>query len=113
MSVLATSSPSVLFSPSSFPRVISAVSSSGAETQFRSAMLFGNDNTDSGFLQTIAIAQGRTVTLIYGLVFIFLCDSCVAATLAALASVYPTAGGQYHVGNGVPFSHFPIRLNNS
>ena len=44
----------------------------------------------------LAVASGGTVTLLYSIIlvsFIFLCNG---ATLAELASVYPTAGGQYH-----------------
>lgn len=44
----------------------------------------------------IGLSQGGPVTLIYGLILIVVIDGCVAATLAELASVYPTAGGQYH-----------------
>ncbi|CAA9957250.1 Amino acidpolyamine transporter I [Pyrenophora teres f. maculata] len=44
----------------------------------------------------LAIAQGGPTTLIYGpIVIVVLVGSC-ALTLAELASVYPTAGGQYH-----------------
>lgn len=44
----------------------------------------------------IGLEQGGPVTLIYGLILVVLCESCIAATLAELASVYPTSGGQYH-----------------
>ncbi|KAH7386800.1 amino acid/polyamine transporter I [Phaeosphaeria sp. MPI-PUGE-AT-0046c] len=44
----------------------------------------------------LAVAQGGPITLIYGpIIMLFLVGSC-AVTLAELASVYPTAGGQYH-----------------
>ena len=44
----------------------------------------------------LAISQGGPVTLIYGpILTLFLVGAC-ALTLAELASVYPTAGGQYH-----------------
>jgi amino acid transporter len=44
----------------------------------------------------LAISQGGPVTLIYGpILMLFLVGAC-ALTLAELASVYPTAGGQYH-----------------
>jgi choline transport protein len=44
----------------------------------------------------ISITQGGTVAVIYGLLVIFVTMGCSAATLGELASVYPTAGGQYH-----------------
>lgn len=44
----------------------------------------------------LAIAQGGPVTLIYGPIIMFVVVGCCAVTLAELASVYPTAGGQYH-----------------
>jgi choline transport protein len=44
----------------------------------------------------LAISQGGPVTLIYGpILMLFLVGAC-ALTLAELASVSPTAGGQYH-----------------
>lgn len=42
------------------------------------------------------MASGGPVTLLYGLIVIFVLDGAAAATMAELASVYPTAGGQYH-----------------
>jgi choline transport protein len=44
----------------------------------------------------LAIAQGGPVTLIYGPIIMFVLVGACALTLAELASVYPTAGGQYH-----------------
>lgn len=44
----------------------------------------------------LAIAQGGPVTLIYGPIVALLLVGACAFTLAELASVYPTAGGQYH-----------------
>jgi choline transport protein len=44
----------------------------------------------------LAIAQGGPVTLIYGPIIMFVLVGSCALTLAELASVYPTAGGQYH-----------------
>ncbi|KAK7192105.1 choline transport [Paraphaeosphaeria sporulosa] len=44
----------------------------------------------------LAIAQGGPVSLIYGPIIMFLLVGACALTLAELASVYPTAGGQYH-----------------
>jgi choline transport protein len=44
----------------------------------------------------VAITQGGTATLLYGILAIALPYFCTALTLAELISVYPTAGGQYH-----------------
>ena len=44
----------------------------------------------------IGMEQGGTVTVLYGLLVILFCLGCSAATMAELASVYPTAGGPYH-----------------
>ncbi|KAF5672626.1 heterokaryon incompatibility (het-6OR allele) [Fusarium circinatum] len=43
-----------------------------------------------------ALAAGGTVSLIYGTFVSCAFYACAAVTLAELASVYPTAGGQYH-----------------
>lgn len=45
---------------------------------------------------TIGIAEGGTVLLLYGIIIITVIGGCFTTTLAELASVYPTAGGQYH-----------------
>ena len=45
---------------------------------------------------SLAIAQGGPVTLTYGLIAMFILGGACVLTLAELASVYPTAGGQYH-----------------
>lgn len=49
-----------------------------------------------GLAATIAltIAQGGSVTLIYGVIVCFVMVGCSRLTLAELALVYPTAGGQ-------------------
>jgi choline transport protein len=44
----------------------------------------------------LAIAQGGPVTLVYGPILMCVLVGACAVTLAELASVYPTAGGQYH-----------------
>lgn len=44
----------------------------------------------------LAISQGGPVTLIYGPILTLILVGACALTLAELASVYPTAGGQYH-----------------
>ncbi|OJJ36973.1 hypothetical protein ASPWEDRAFT_58694 [Aspergillus wentii DTO 134E9] len=45
---------------------------------------------------SLAIAQGGPVTLVYGPITTLVLVGGCALTLAELASVYPTAGGQYH-----------------
>ncbi|KAJ5812493.1 hypothetical protein N7474_008794 [Penicillium riverlandense] len=45
---------------------------------------------------SIGIVEGGTVLLLYGIVIMMVFGGCFASTLAELASVYPTAGGQYH-----------------
>lgn len=44
----------------------------------------------------LAISQGGPVTLIYGPILTLILVGACVLTLAELASVYPTAGGQYH-----------------
>ena len=34
--------------------------------------------------------------MLYGFIFCVLCNLCLAASLGELASIWPTAGGQYH-----------------
>ena len=55
-------------------------------------------NSWTGMAATLAIGitQGGTVTVLYGLFVILLMVGGSAATLGELASVYPTAGAQYH-----------------
>jgi choline transport protein len=49
-----------------------------------------------GATMSLSIASGGSVTLLYGLLLIVVLNGSAAATLAEIASVYPTAGGQYH-----------------
>lgn len=44
----------------------------------------------------IAIQAGGAATLLYGVIAVAAAMACTGITLAELASVYPTAGGQYH-----------------
>ncbi|KAK1535933.1 hypothetical protein CPAR01_09475 [Colletotrichum paranaense] len=44
----------------------------------------------------ISISSGGPVTLLYGIVLIFVLGGACALSMAEIASVYPTAGGQYH-----------------
>ncbi|PHH62116.1 hypothetical protein CDD81_7547 [Ophiocordyceps australis] len=43
-----------------------------------------------------ALVSGGPPCLFYNYVASFLCTVCIAASLAEIASMYPTAGGQYH-----------------
>ena len=55
-------------------------------------------NSWAGIVGTLAIgiSEGGTVLLLYGIILITVFGGCFTSTLAELASVYPTAGGQYH-----------------
>lgn len=44
----------------------------------------------------ISVASGGPVTLIYGVILMFVLGGSCALSMAEIASVYPTAGGQYH-----------------
>ncbi|KAL4927105.1 putative choline transport protein [Aspergillus undulatus] len=44
----------------------------------------------------IAIQSGGALSLLYGVIIVTFAMLCTGVTLAELASVYPTAGGQYH-----------------
>ncbi|KAK1967335.1 amino acid transporter [Colletotrichum sublineola] len=44
----------------------------------------------------ISITSGGPVTLLYGIILIFVLGGACALSMAEIASVYPTAGGQYH-----------------
>lgn len=45
----------------------------------------------------LAIAAGGTVSLLYGIIVVSFTMLCTGFSLAELASIYPTAGGQYHL----------------
>ncbi|RGP63738.1 choline transport [Fusarium sporotrichioides] len=45
----------------------------------------------------LSIASGGTVTILYGILVVGFAMICTGLSLAELASVYPTAGGQYHL----------------
>ncbi|KAH0361731.1 amino acid transporter, partial [Aureobasidium melanogenum] len=55
-------------------------------------------NSWVGVMSTLAfvIIQGGSPNLLYGLWLVFVMYSFIVYTLAELASVYPSAGGQYH-----------------
>ncbi|PKX99343.1 putative choline transport protein [Aspergillus novofumigatus IBT 16806] len=44
----------------------------------------------------VAVQSGGAVSLLYGIIAVTVAMLCTGVTLAELASVYPTAGGQYH-----------------
>lgn len=44
----------------------------------------------------IAVNAGGSVSIIYGIIVVGFMTLCVGLSLAELASIYPTAGGQYH-----------------
>ncbi|KAI3556948.1 amino acid permease [Colletotrichum abscissum] len=43
-----------------------------------------------------ALVNGGAPCLFYNFVLSFLCSVCIASSLGEIASIYPTAGGQYH-----------------
>lgn len=44
----------------------------------------------------ITLANGQSVTILYGWVLVSLISLCIAASLAEICAVYPTAGGVYY-----------------
>jgi choline transport protein len=44
----------------------------------------------------IVLPSGGSVAFLYGFIFCVLCNLCLGASLGEMASVLPTAGGQYH-----------------
>ncbi|KAI7758602.1 hypothetical protein LZL87_006993 [Fusarium oxysporum] len=44
----------------------------------------------------LVMPSGGSVSFVYGFIFCVLCNICLAASVGELASLYPTAGGQYH-----------------
>ncbi|KAI6913542.1 hypothetical protein D0869_04267 [Hortaea werneckii] len=62
------------------------------------ALSFDICNSWAAIASTLAVAvnAGGPVTLLYGIILAFVVYAAVAASLAELASIYPTAGGQYH-----------------
>jgi choline transport protein len=62
------------------------------------AICFNICNSWSGVAGSmqIALLQGGPATLLYGMIVTTVVYMCIALTIAELASVYPTAGGQYH-----------------
>ncbi|KAF9875142.1 amino acid permease [Colletotrichum karsti] len=44
----------------------------------------------------LVMPSGGSVSFVYGFIFCVLCNICMSASVGELASMYPTAGGQYH-----------------
>jgi amino acid transporter len=40
--------------------------------------------------------SGGSVSFVYGFIFCIICNICLSASVGELASLWPTAGGQYH-----------------
>lgn len=59
----------------------------------------------------VALSQGGPVSLVYGLLISSSLYACIALTMAELASVYPTAGGQYHFVSILAPSNFHRSLS--
>lgn len=55
-------------------------------------------NSWAGVSVTLAVSvpSGGMVTVLYGMLLVTFAYVCCVGTLAELASVFPTAGGQYH-----------------
>lgn len=62
------------------------------------AIAFNVCNSWAGLTGTLNVSlfQGGPVALVYGLLLSSTLYGCIALTIAELACVYPTAGGQYH-----------------
>ncbi|KAK0369108.1 choline transport protein [Colletotrichum limetticola] len=62
------------------------------------AMAFAILNTWIALAGSIGLVlpSGGSVSLLYGFVFCVLCNLALTASLGELASIWPTAGGQYH-----------------
>jgi choline transport protein len=79
-----------------------AIEGAPAKTQFSKwniiAFAFVICNSWAGVAGSIQLAllQGGPATLIYSVILSSIAYMCIAISLAELASVYPTAGGQYH-----------------
>lgn len=44
----------------------------------------------------LVMPSGGSVSFVYGFIFCVLCNVCLSASVGELASLWPTAGGQYH-----------------
>ncbi|KAL2207051.1 amino acid transporter [Sarocladium strictum] len=62
------------------------------------AMAFAIFNTWIALASSVGLVlpSGGSVSFLYGFVFCVFCELAVAASLGEMASIWPTAGGQYH-----------------
>jgi choline transport protein len=44
----------------------------------------------------LIMPSGGSVSFVYGFIFCVVCNLCLSASVGELASLWPTAGGQYH-----------------
>jgi choline transport protein len=44
----------------------------------------------------LIMPSGGSVSFVYGFIFCVICNICLSASVGELASLWPTAGGQYH-----------------
>ena len=44
----------------------------------------------------LVMPSGSSVAFLYGFLFCVGCNLCLGASLGEMASIWPTAGGQYH-----------------
>lgn len=81
----------MLFSSETFPRGLLVI-------PYRSRVLTTCYSTWIVLASTLAIVlpAGGPVAFFYGFFFCVMCNFCIAASLGEMASVWPTAGGQYH-----------------
>lgn len=77
------------------------------------AIAFNVCNSWAGLTGSMGIAlfQGGPVSLIYRFLISSTLYGCIALTIAELASVYPTAGGQYHFVSILAASRFSRSLS--
>jgi len=59
----------------------------------------------------IALLAGGPMTLIYGVIVTTAIYLCISSSLAELASVYPTAGGQYHFSSILAPERFSAQIS--
>lgn len=75
---------------SELPRNLSMMSILGLSFAIM-AVPFGISTTMS-----ITLTNGQSVTVLYGWIFVSLISMCIAASLAEICAVFPTAGGVYY-----------------
>ncbi|KAK1573526.1 amino acid permease [Colletotrichum navitas] len=55
--------------------------------------------------------SGGSVSFVYGFIFCVLCNVCLSASVGELASIYPTAGGQYHYAYALSTQKWKKRMS--